>query len=104
MTTRTIQVQHFYNKAKKIGLNRGDFSARSPKDVNGEYKPMEIVIYARLTEKQCRQLAEDYKVIVYQMNGETRWHNPSIQPSGRGIELWDLDNTDQYGLATVTKL
>ena len=105
MATRTYQVQHFYNVAKSIGLKRGDFTARSPIDKHGEYKNMEVTIYARVTEQQVRELAKHYHVSVYQMNGIIKWHMPHVHYSGKArLELWNLDEKDEHGLNKVTRL
>ena len=100
----TIQVKQFYAMAKKVGLKRGDFSATSPKDKHGEYQDLRVVLYCNLTEKQTRQIAEHYRVLVYRRNGKTNWGHPSIYNERGGLELWDLDKQDENGLYEVTKL
>jgi hypothetical protein len=104
MARRTIQVQRFYDKAKEIGLKRGEFSATSPVDKNGEYQSVKIAIYARLTVEQVCAIAEDYDVVVYKRAGKIKWHTAKIEDRRAGLTLWDLDQRDDYGLYHKQKL
>lgn len=105
MARMTIQVQRFYAVAKSIGLKRGQFRARSPKDANGEYQQLEVTIFERLSETQTRKLAESYNVTVFRLKGETSWHWPLIRDYGRsGLVIDDLDDLDEYGLPRQTRI
>lgn len=98
MARQTIQVRNFYEVAKSIGLRRGDFTARSPKDSRGEYQALRVTIWKRLTEEQVRKLAESYQVNVYILKGITRWDIPLICEGRPGLFIVDLDNKDEYGI------
>ena len=69
----TAQVKNFQEIAKQAGLKRGDYSARSPIDKHGEYKPLEVSIRVRTTEEQCKLLAAHYDVTVYKVDGVVKW-------------------------------
>jgi hypothetical protein len=101
--TRTIQVENFYRVAKQIGLKRGEFTAKSPRDKYGEYQSMQVTIYKRLTETQTRELARFYRVVVYKRGGSIRWDMPLVVEGKQGLIIDDLDNLDEYGLPTRVK-
>lgn len=95
----TIQVKNFQKAARRAGLRREDYRARSPKNRHGEYGPLEVTIFARTSEQQVRALGEDYCVTVFQRGGRVRWDQPLVEGSGRaGVRLVNLDERDEYGL------
>lgn len=97
MPKMTIQVSDFYNVAKQIGLKRGDFTCKSPKDKNGEYQAMQICIFVKLSETQTRQLAKRYRVTVFKRNGVINWQRPLVSQDKAQLILIDLDEKDDYG-------
>ena len=80
--TITVQVNKFKSIAKQAGLRRGDYQARSRTDKHGEYKPLEVVIFANTTEAQCRTIATEYQVVVFEVDGVVRWNQPIIDATG----------------------
>lgn len=101
---RTIQVKRFYETAKKAGLKRGEFSATSPRNKHGEYEPLFVVIYARLTEEQTRTIAKDFETTVFKMSGKINWACPHISDKKAKLILCDLDDYNKYGLPKNTVL
>ena len=93
--TVTLQVRRFQEAARQAGLKRGDYQARSPRDKHGEYKSLEVTIYAMTTEEQCRKLAETHGVTVYKVDGVVKWHQPFIKDWETGLTVVDLNERDR---------